>query len=94
MAEAYELRRLRRTAADGLKRAASAFEEAASAPVSTVAPGTRPPGALPSAEHDAADAVRSMRLGLDNELAVQELVNLLLPAIENALRNRRDIGAP
>ena len=38
--------------------------------------------------------MRSARLGLDNELALQELANLLLPYIENALRNRRDIGAP
>lgn len=38
-------------------------------------------------------AMESLRLSVDNELAVQELVNMLIPAIENALRNRRDFGA-
>lgn len=94
MPEAGELRRLRRTAADGLRRAASAFEEAAAAPESTVERASRPPEAPRRAGRGESDAARSARLGLDNELALQELANLLLPYIENALRNRRDIGAP
>ncbi len=88
MTDAEDLQRLRRAAAAGLRRAASAFGE----------PFAGQAIASPAARHRAATGrsgnVRSIGITLDNELAVQELVNLLLPAIENALRNRRDIGAP
>ena len=87
MTDAGDLQRLRRRAAAGLRRAASASEHAAGRPAVLSAQPQTP------TDSGTADTVRSPLPSLDNELALQEVVNLLLPAIENVLRNRRDIGA-
>ena len=94
MTDAGDLQRLRRRAAAGLRRAASASDHAAGRPPSLDAQPLSPRAPQAHAYTNTPDALRSPLLTLDNELALQELVNLLLPAIENALRNRRDIGAP
>ena len=93
MTDAGDFQRLRRRAAAGLRRAASASEHAAGRRAAPYAqsPSLRAPQA--NTYSGTPDALRSPLLSLDNELALQELVNLLLPGIENALRNRRDIGA-
>ena len=94
MTETGDLTRLRRAAAAGLRRAASSFDDAVAGTekLAVRVPSTQ--AAQRPAAPDTADAPGSARLSPDNELALQELANLLLPYIENALRNRRDIGAP
>ncbi len=94
MTEAVDLSRLRRAAAAGLRRAASAFDDAIASRESFAVQAPPSLSTQRRAATDTTGGLRSARLSLDNELDVQELVNLLLPAIENALRNRRDIGAP
>ncbi len=91
MTDAGDLPRLRRLAVAGLRQAASAFDEAVAAPLG----GQASPMAATRyrAAPEMTSAMESLRLSVDNELAVQELVNMLIPAIENALRNRRDFGA-
>ena len=92
--ETGDLSRLRRAAAAGLRRAASAFDDAIAGRESFPGQALPSPSTQRRAATDTSGGLRSARLFLDNELDIQELVNLLLPAIENALRNRRDIGAP
>ncbi len=94
MTDAGDLERLRRQAATGLRRAASTFEDSVGRPVAIDLQPAEIRAARPRAAAGTADALRTAFPSLDSELALQELANLLLPYIENALRNRRDIGAP
>ena len=94
MTDSGDLRQLRRRATASLRRTASAFDDAVAGTEPLAARVPSPHAAQRHTTPDMEDALRSARLSVDNELALQELANLLLPYIENALRNRRDIGAP